>query len=591
MICSEPPQRGFLFSLINDKMNKMSKEIEKQKHSLAHLMAAAVLKIRPEAKIGIGPATEDGFYYDFGNISLNQDDFKNLEKEIHSLINKDIPFKKRVVSKEEARDIFSDQPYKLELIDDFKDEDLTVYETADFIDLCEGPHVSSTGEINLAFKIDRTAGAYFKGSEENDMLQRVYGLAFETKEDLKKYIENREKAKKRDHRKIGQKQELFMFDEEVGQGLPMYLPKGAMLRHLLMNFALNTYLDHDYELVSTPHIANEALWEKSGHLQHYADDMYGPLSVDDRKYRLKPMNCPFHVKMYNSRSRSYRELPIRWAEMGTVYRYEKSGELHGLTRPRAFTQDDAHIICTGDQLKNEVLGALKITEYIYQTLGLTDLIFKLSVRDPEKKEDYFGGDEEWEKAEKALENALKSFGRNDYIREEGEAAFYAPKIDIDAVDAMGRRWQLSTIQIDFNLPSRFKMNFINEKGEEETPFMIHRALLGSLERFLGVYIEHTGGSFPVWIAPVQAWIIPISDRHEDYANKIKNELKKEGLRVVVEGVNETLSKAIRNGETQKIPYLIVVGDKEEKSEEINVRFRGENKGSMKVKEFLLDLEK
>lgn len=569
----------------------MDKEIQKQRHSLAHLLAAAVLKMCPKAKIGIGPATEEGFYYDFGNISLNEKDFEELEKTMRLMIKKNIPFKRRVISEKEARKIFANQPYKLELITDLKDKEITVYETGDFIDLCEGPHVDSTKEIKASFKLDRTAGAYFKGSEKNDMLQRIYGLAFSTQKELNNYLKNREKAKERDHRKIGQKQELFMFDEEVGQGLPMYLPKGAMLRHLLMEFALNTYLEHGYELVATPHIANEELWGKSGHLQYYAKDMYGPLVIDDKKYRLKPMNCPFHVKMYNSKIRSYKELPIRWTEMGTVYRYEKSGELHGLTRTRAFTQDDAHIICTKNQLQEEILTALKITKYIYDTLGLTDLIFKLSVRDPNNKDDYFGNDKDWQKAEKALEEALKEFADNDYVREEGEAAFYAPKIDIDAVDAMKRKWQLSTIQIDFNLPSRFEMTFINEKGEEETPFMIHRALLGSLERFLGVYIEHTGGSFPIWLAPIQVWIIPVAATHEKYAKKIEQKLKNEKLRVEIKKADETLSKRVRNGEIQKIPYLIVVGDKEEKNKKINVRFHSENKGMMTIEEFLHILEK
>lgn len=569
----------------------MDKEIQKQRHSLAHLLAAAVLKMCPKAKIGIGPATEEGFYYDFGNISLNEKDFEELEKTMRLMIKKNIPFKRRVISEKEARKIFANQPYKLELITDLKDKEITVYETGDFIDLCEGPHVDSTKEIKASFKLDRTAGAYFKGSEKNDMLQRIYGLAFSTQKELNNYLKNREKAKERDHRKIGQKQELFMFDEEVGQGLPMYLPKGAMLRHLLMEFALNTYLEHGYELVATPHIANEELWGKSGHLQYYAKDMYGPLVIDDKKYRLKPMNCPFHVKMYNSKIRSYKELPIRWTEMGTVYRYEKSGELHGLTRTRAFTQDDAHIICSKNQLQEEILTALKITKYIYDTLGLTDLIFKLSVRDPNNKDDYFGNDKDWQKAEKALEEALKEFADNDYVREEGEAAFYAPKIDIDAVDAMKRKWQLSTIQIDFNLPSRFEMTFINEKGEEETPFMIHRALLGSLERFLGVYIEHTGGSFPIWLAPIQVWIIPVAATHEKYAKKIEQKLKNEKLRVEIKKADETLSKRVRNGEIQKIPYLIVVGDKEEKNKKINVRFHSENKGMMTIEEFLHILEK
>ena len=569
----------------------MDKNLEKQRHSFSHILAAAVKKLYPDAKIGIGPAIDNGFYYDFKNISISEDDFEKLEGEMKKIIEEDLEFEKEIIQKNQAKDLFKDDPYKLELIEDLENQDISVYKTGDFVDLCKGPHVDSTGDLDPeAFKIDRTSGAYFKGSEDRDMMQRIYGLAFEGKKELKDYLEKREEAKKRDHRKIGKELELFMFDEEVGQGLPLYLPKGAMLRKLLMDFAMDTYLENGYEIVSTPHIANEALWETSGHLEHYAEDMYGPMEVDDKRYRLKPMNCPFHVKMYNSKTRSYRELPKRWAEMGTVYRYEKSGELHGLTRPRGFTQDDAHIICRGDQLQDEIMNALKITRYIYDCLGMEDLIFKLSVRDPEKKEDYFGTDAEWEKAEEALENALKNFGQTEYIRDEGEAAFYAPKIDIDAVDAMGRKWQLSTIQVDFNITSRFEMTYVNQKGEEETPFMVHRALLGSLERFLGVYIEHTEGDFPVWLAPNQAWIIPISDEQEDYAYKVKEELRKEGVRVEVEGTNETLSKAIRDGQTQKVPYLLVVGGREEESESVNVRFKGKEIGEMSVKELIEDIE-
>ena len=566
--------------------------LEKQRHSFSHLLASVVKNMQPEAKIGIGPAIENGFYYDFKDVSINDDDFPQLEKEMKKLIKKDIPFEKEIVSKKEAKKIFKDNPYKLELIEDLEDEEISVYKTGDFVDLCKGPHVESTGKLNSdAFKIDRTSGAYFKGSEDRDMMQRIYGLAFESKEALDDYLQKREEAKKRDHRKIGKELELFMFDEEVGQGLPLYLPKGAMLRKLLMDFAMDTYLENGYEIVSTPHIANEDLWETSGHLEHYAEDMYGPMEVDGKRYRLKPMNCPFHVKMYNSKTRSYRELPKRWAEMGTVYRYEKSGELHGLTRPRGFTQDDAHIICRGDQLQEEVMSALKLTKYIYDKLGMENLIFKLSVRDPEKKEDYFGTDEQWEKAEQALEEALKNFGQEEYVRDEGEAAFYAPKIDIDAVDAMGRRWQLSTIQVDFNVTSRFDMKYVNEKGEEETPFMIHRALLGSLERFLGVYIEHTEGDFPVWLTPTQAWIIPISEKQEDYARNVKKQLRNAGVRAEVEGINDTLSKAIRDGQNQKVPYLLVVGDREKDSQTVNVRFKGDERGEMSIEDLLTDIEK
>lgn len=561
-------------------------QLEKNRHSLAHILAHAVKELYPEAIFGMGPAIENGFYYDFDNVKISEEDFKKIEEKMRNLISKNLSFEKQVISKEEAKDIFKNEPYKLELIEDIEGETVSVYKSGDFTDLCSGPHVENSKEIPLdSFKLDRVAGAYFKGSEENKMLQRVYGLAFLKKEELDDFLLKREEAEKRDHRKIGKNLKLFMFDDEVGQGLPLYLPKGGMLRHLLMNFALDTYLQNGYEVVSTPHIAREDLWERSGHLKFYKDDMYGPLTVDEKNYRLKPMNCPFHVKMYKSEIRSYRDLPIRWAEMGTVYRYEKSGELHGLTRPRGFTQDDAHIICAKEQLEEEIIKALQITRYIYRTLKMEDLIFKLSVRDPENLDKYFGEDADWKEAESGLKKALSVFTPSHEL-DEGGAAFYAPKIDIDAVDAVGRRWQLSTIQVDFNLTSRFEMTYVDENGKEQTPFMIHRALLGSIERFLGVYIEHTKGEFPLWLSPEQIWIIPVSEKSLDYAKEVYSSLKKELLRVKLQDSSETLSKAIRNGELQKIPYLLVVGEKEKTTNSVSVRYRGKDEGVLSTEEFL-----
>ncbi len=561
-------------------------QLEKNRHSLAHILAHAVKELYPEALFGMGPAIENGFYYDFDNVKISEEDFPKIEEKMRNLINKNLSFEKQVISKEEAKKIFKDEPYKLEMINDIEDDTVSIYKSGDFTDLCSGPHVENSKEIALdSFKLDRVAGAYFKGSEANKMLQRVYGLAFLKKEELDDYLEKREEAEKRDHRKIGKTLKLFMFDDEVGQGLPLYLPKGGMLRHLLMNFALDTYLQNGYEVVSTPHIAREDLWERSGHLKFYKDDMYGPLTVDEKNYRLKPMNCPFHVKMYKSEIRSYRDLPIRWAEMGTVYRYEKSGELHGLTRPRGFTQDDAHIICAKEQLEEEIIKALQITRYIYRTLKMENLIFKLSVRDPENLDKYFGEDAEWKEAESGLKKALSVF-TSSYELDEGGAAFYAPKIDIDAVDAVGRRWQLSTIQVDFNLTSRFEMTYIDENGKEQTPFMIHRALLGSIERFLGVYIEHTKGEFPLWLSPEQIWIIPVSEKSLDYAKEVFSSLKKELLRVKLQESSETLSKTIRNGELQKIPYILVVGEKEKTTNAVSVRYRGKDEGVLPIEEFL-----
>jgi threonyl-tRNA synthetase len=561
--------------------------LEKNRHSLAHIMAHAVKGIFKEASLGMGPAISNGFYYDFDNINLKEEDLQKIEDKMRELIKENIPFERQIITKKEAEKLFKDEPYKIELLKDIEGEEVVIYKSGDFIDLCSGPHVENTNEIPPgSFKLDRTAGAYFKGSEENKMLQRIYGLAFETKEDLDDYLEKREEAEKRDHRKIGKTLSLFMFDEEVGQGLPLYLPKGGMLRYLLINFAMETYLQNGYETVSTPHIAREDLWERSGHLKFYKDDMYGPLSVDDKNYRLKPMNCPFHVKMYKSEIRSYRDLPIRWAEMGTVYRYEKSGELHGLTRPRGFTQDDAHIICAKDQLEKEIISALEITRYIYRTLKMENLIFKLSVRDPKNLEKYFGENNAWEEAEGALKKALSIFSPSGYELDEGGAAFYAPKIDIDAVDAMGRRWQLSTIQVDFNLTSRFEMTYIDEEGKEQTPFMIHRALLGSIERFLGVYIEHTLGNFPLWLSPEQIWIIPVSKKSSDYAKEVFDTLKRENFRVKLQDSSETLSKTVRNGEIQKIPYLLVIGEKEQTTNSVSIRYHGKDEGAISLQDFL-----
>ncbi len=566
--------------------------LEKSRHSLAHIMAHAVKSIFKEASLGMGPAISNGFYYDFDNINLKEEDLQKIEEKMRELIKQNIPFEKQTIDKKEAEKLFKDEPYKIELLKDIEGEEVVIYKSGDFIDLCSGPHVENTKEISSdSFKLDRTAGAYFKGSEENKMLQRIYGLAFETKEELIDYLEKREEAERRDHRKIGKTLGLFMFDEEVGQGLPLYLPKGGMLRYLLINFAMETYLQNGYETVSTPHIAREELWERSGHLKFYKDDMYGPLSVDDKNYRLKPMNCPFHVKMYKSEIRSYRDLPIRWAEMGTVYRYEKSGELHGLIRPRGFTQDDAHIICAKDQLEQEIISALEITRYIYRTLKMEDLILKFSVRDPKNLEKYFGENDAWEEAEGALKKALSIFSPSGYELDEGGAAFYAPKIDIDAVDAMGRRWQLSTIQVDFNLTSRFEMTYIDEEGKEQIPFMIHRALLGSIERFLGVYIEHTLGNFPLWLSPEQIWVIPVSKKSADYAKEVFNTLKKENFRVKLQDSSETLSKTVRNGEIQKIPYLLVVGEKEKAASSVSVRYHGKDEGVVSLQEFLERIQK
>ncbi len=587
--------------------------LETIRHSLAHIMATAVQELysgvhpvksrkagaaKPQfngVKFGIGPAIENGFYYDFDlKRSLAPGDLPKIEEKMKELIKQDIKFKKKLISMTEAKKIFKDQPYKLELIKELEGKKVTIYESGRFADLCKGPHIKSTKEIPIdAFKLTRIAGAYWRGDEKNPMLTRIYGLAFKTKKELQNYLKFKEEAEKRDHRILGKKLELFIFDDEVGQGLPLWLPKGAWLRHLVMEFAFNTYLKRGYEPVSTPHIASIKLWKHSGHLDFYKENLYNPFGIEGEKYMLKPMNCPLHVQMYKSKRRSYRDLPIRWTEMGTVYRYEKSGVLHGLTRVRGFTQDDAHIICTPEQLHQELLEALKLTLYILNTFGFKKFEISLSVRDPKNKDKFIGKDFDWRKAEEELKSILEEAGYKKFVYDVGGAVFYGPKIDIKINDSLGRPWQLSTIQFDFNLPSRFNMIYYGSDGKKHTPFMIHRALLGSLERFIGVLIEHYAGAFPVWLSPVQIWVIPVGSSHRKYAQRIAEKLKsEEGLRVEAKVEAETVSKKIREGEIQKIPYILVVGDKEIKAKSVRIRKRGKGDiGIMKLDKFLEKIKK
>jgi len=583
-------------------MNKLkqNKSLETMRHSCEHVLHQAMVELFPGLKRAMGPATDEGFYHDFDyNGKVNQEDFPKIEKRMREIIKSDLPFIRKEVSLAEAKKMFKDNPYKLDWLDRIakRGEKAVIYWTGkpnqpeSDVDLCSGPHVKSTGEIG-PFKLLSIAGAYWHGDEKNKMLTRIYGTCFKLQKELDHYLWQLEEAKKRDHRILGQKLELFMFDDEVGQGLPLYLPNGAIIRHLLMDFALNTYFKNGYQPVATPHIGSEKLWQHSGHLKFYAESMYGPLEVEGKKYRLKPMNCPFHVKIYNLKKRSYKDLPIRLTEMGTVYRFEKSGELHGLTRPRAFTQDDAHIICTSEQLEKEVEAALKLTSFIYKTLKMENLIYKLSTRDPKNLDKYFGTNQDWEKAEKALKQVLIKLGHKNYEVDQGGAVFYAPKIDIDGVDSLGRRWQLSTIQIDFNLPYKFKMKYVNKDGQDKTPFMIHRALLGSLERFLAVYIEHTGGSFPTWLSPLQVKIIPISKDQLVYANKVGKKLRQESMRIEVDDRSETMQKKIKEAEEEKLPYMLIVGKREIGQNKVSVRQRGEkNLGAMSLATFLQKLKK
>ena len=575
-------------------MNNKTEKIEIIRHSLSHIMALVIKELYPKTKFGIGPAIRDGFYYDFDlKQSITLDDLPKIEKRMKEIIKKDIKFEKELISKKEAQEIFKEQPYKLEIIKKIEEDKITIFKSGDFIDVCKGPHVESTKEIPYnSFKLNKIAGAYWLGNEKNPMLTRIYGIAFDTKKELEEYIKTKEEAEKRDHRILGKKLELFMFDDEVGAGLPLWMPKGALLRHFVMDFAFNTYLKRGYEPVSTPHIASLKLWEHSGHLDFYKDNLYDSFGIEGEKYMLKPMNCPLHVQIYKNKRRSYRELPIRWTEMGTVYRYEKSGVLHGLTRVRGFTQDDAHIICTPEQLHQELLDALNLTFYILNTFGFKNFQINLSVRDPENKDKFIGEDKNWEKAEKELKSVLAEIGYDDFVYDVGGAVFYGPKIDVKVNDSLGRPWQLSTIQFDFNLPSRFDMTYQGKDGEKHTPFMIHRALLGSLERFIGVLIEHYAGAFPVWLSPTQIWVIPIGESHREYAKETGEKFFQNDLRMKIKDENETVSKKIREGEIQKIPYLVVIGNKEKENKTIRIRKRGEGDiGEMKVEEFLKLIKK
>jgi len=577
-------------------MSKDSKSLETLRHSTEHVLTQAMINLYgKKLKMAMGPATDDGFYFDFDYPEkISAADFKKIETAMHKIIAQDLPFKKQVLSVAKAKKLFKGNEYKQEWLDEIKarKEKVTIYHTGDkFTDICTGPHLKSTGEIKV-FKLLSVAGAYWRGSEKNKMLTRIYGTAFYSQKELKQHLLLLQKAKKIDHRKLGKQLDLFIFDDQVGPGLPLWLPKGALLRHKIMEFAFNTYLSKGYEPVSTPHIASEALWKHSGHLDFYQDSMYGPLGIDQQKYRLKPMNCPFHVAIYNSRPRSYKQLPLRWTEMGTVYRYEKTGVLHGLARVRGFTQDDAHIICTPDQLHQELVSALKLTLFILKTFGFKKFEMNLSTRDPKDKNKFAGTDKGWTMAQTALKKALTAIDYKNYILDVGGAVFYGPKIDIKVADSIGRKWQLSTIQFDFNLAQRLNMTYIAKDGKEKQPFMIHRALLGSFERFIGILIEHYAGAFPVWLSPVQVSLIPISDKQLTYAKKIKQDLEEKNIRVELDDRAESMQAKIRDAEMQKTPYLLILGEKEAKAKSVSVRQRSKgNLGTMPLPKFISQITK
>ena len=559
----------------------------RMRHSAAHVMADAVVELFPEAKVGIGPPTDDGFYYDFQvDRPFTPEDLERIEAVMRDRIDSDFPFLRQVLSREEAKDVSSDQPFKLELIDEIPaDEELSVYRHGSFTDLCQGPHVESTGQIS-AFKLLSVAGAYWRGDEHRPMLQRIYGAAFESQEALDDHLHRLEEAAKRDHRRLGRELDLFSTHEELGPGLIVWHPKGGRVRAIVEDYWRELHYRHGYEVVYTPHVGRSRLWQTSGHLDFYSDNMYSPMDVDGQDYFMKPMNCPFHIMVYRSDLRSYRDLPMRLGELGTVYRYERSGVLHGLMRVRGFTQDDAHIFCTPDQVESEVMGILDLAFELLDTFGFEDRRIYLSTR-PEK---YVGDPELWDHAEKSLASALDAKGIA-YGVDEGGGAFYGPKIDVMIRDAIGREWQCSTFQFDFNLPERFALTYESSDGERRQPYMVHRAILGSMERFLGVLIEHYGGAFPLWLAPVQAVVIPIADRHVEYAKLVKERLDERGFRVNVDARSERMNLKIRNAQTQKVPYMLVVGDREVENEAASVRLRTEeNLGAMSLDDLLARME-
>lgn len=554
------------------------------RHSASHIMAHAVKILFPEAKLAIGPSTEDGFYYDFDlDRPLTPEDLANIEKKMAELTKNNAVFNRIALKKEEAIELFrkAGEDYKVLLLAEITDAEVSVYEEGGFMDLCRGPHVPSAG-VFKAFKLLSIAGAYWRGDEKNKMLQRIYGTAYTNQNDLKEYLIFLEEVKKRDHRKLGRELDLFSMNDEIGAGLILWHPNGAIIRRAIEDFWRDQHSLADYKLLFTPHIAKLDLWQKSGHLDFYRENMYSPMDIDNIEYELKPMNCPFHLQIYKSSLRSYRELPIRYAELGTVYRYERSGVLHGLLRVRGFTQDDAHIFCMEDQIEDEIQKILDFTIFILNTFGFTEYDIYLSTR-PEK---YVGSDKNWERSTEALKRALDLKGLP-YSIDPGEGVFYGPKIDIKVKDSLKRAWQCSTIQVDFNNPERFDITYRGSDGKEHSPIMIHRALMGSLERFFGILIEHYSGAFPMWLSPVQVTLLSIADRHADYVLQLADRLKAEGIRVEINVDNEKIGHKIRGATIRKIPYLVIIGDKEISGAGLSIRKNnGEDLGAMAETEFL-----
>jgi threonyl-tRNA synthetase len=565
--------------------------LEVYRHSSAHLMAAAVLELFPETKLGHGPATESGFFYDFYREKpFTPEDLEAIEKKMQELVKQDLPYAREFLPRAEGLERFKSEGdfMKCHFIEQFTapDEKISIYKTGKFTDFCRGPHIPSTGRIK-AFKLLNIAGAYWLGDEKNPQLQRIYGTSFFSRKDLDEYLHKIEEAKKRDHRVLGKQLDLFSIQELAGPGLIFWHPKGGIMRKEMEDWMRDEYLKRGYSLVFTPHVARVDLWKTSGHEGYYAQNMFTPMELDDANYRMKPMNCPFHILIYKDSLKSYRDLPVRLGELGTVYRYERSGVMHGLLRVRGFTQDDAHIFCTPEQIEDEVVGCIDFALAVLKTYGFEKFYVELSTWDPNDRAPYAGRDDQWELGQRSLEQALKR--RNiEYKLIPGEAAFYGPKIDIKLVDAIGRLWQLSTVQFDFTLPERFGLEYVGEDGKRHQPLMVHRALYGSVERFFGVLIEHYAGAFPVWLSPTQVVVVPIGEKHHAYANEVGDKLKAVGVRVHVDVRNEKMNAKIREHAMQKVPFQLVVGDKEMEAGEVNVRVRGQERaeGSVKAEAFV-----
>ncbi len=545
--------------------------LDRVRHSMSHVMAEAVLQMFPKAQIAIGPSIENGFYYDFDlPRALTEDDLNEITERMKAIIKEDKEFKRIVVSRDEAKKLFADQVYKQELIRAIpEDEEVSLYNQGGFTDLCRGPHVSSTKELNPeSFKLLNTAGAYWRGKETNPMLTRIYATAWDNPKDLRLYLQKLAEIEKRDHRRLGKELDLFSFHEEAGPGLVYWHPRGARIRMAIENFWKDQHYANGYEMVYTPHVGKAWLWETSGHLGFYKESMYSSMEMDKADYYAKPMNCPFHIMIYKNSKHSYRELPFRWAELGTVYRYEKAGALHGLLRVRGFTQDDAHIFCTPEQMESEIREVLRFSLFMLRSFGFEEIEAYLSTR-PEKS---VGEPERWDAATESLKQAIEAEGLS-YGIDEGGGAFYGPKIDLKIKDAIGREWQLSTIQFDFNEPERFNMTFVDSDGVEKRPYMIHRALLGSIERFFGVLLEHFAGAFPLWLAPEQVCIIPVSEPFNEYGKRVLETVKKAGIRAYLDDSDDRMNAKIRKAQNNKVPHMLILGEREQESESVSVRYR------------------